>query len=65
MNNSIYYSDESISDWMGNINPEAIWIGYNSRSNRVQLPEPSTEKTKEFIAELRNKEFEVREKEMR
>jgi hypothetical protein len=52
-------------DWILNINPETVWIGYNSRPKSVQLNEPSLEKTKEFIDALRENNIAVKEKEMR
>ena len=52
-------------DWILNINPETVWIGYNSRPKSVQLNEPSLEKTKAFIEALRKNNIVVKEKEMR
>jgi len=37
-------------DWIKEINPERIYIGYDSKNNN--LPEPSLEKTKKLIREL-------------
>src|SRR3989339_1140300 len=51
--------------WIVDLKPEAVWIGYNSREKQVKLPEPSLEKTNKFIAELRRKGIEVREKAIR
>ena len=50
--------------WIMDINPEAVWIGYNSRPKNVVLPEPPISKTRDFIAELRNRGIDVREKDM-
>lgn len=50
---------------IGRINPEYVWIGYNSKPKAVQLPEPSKEKLKRFIKELRATGIEVRGKDLR
>lgn len=52
-------------EWIVDLKPELVWIGYNSRSKQVKLPEPSLEKTQLLIAELRSHGIEVREKQMR
>ncbi|MEX0569103.1 MAG: hypothetical protein Q6363_008110 [Candidatus Njordarchaeota archaeon] len=39
-------------DWIKQIKPEAVYIGYNSRPKKVRLPEPPLEKTKTLIKEL-------------
>jgi len=40
-------------DWVRQIRPEYVWIGYNSRPNQVQLPELSLTKTQESICRLK------------
>jgi hypothetical protein len=52
-------------DWIISINPETVWIGYNSRPKSVQLDEPPIEKTKKIIDEIRKNNIVVKEKEMR
>ena len=52
-------------DWMVQLNPEAIWIGYNSKPRAVNLPEPPREKTLRFIETLEAHGIEVRRKTMR
>lgn len=47
------------------INPEYVWVGYNSRPKDVQLPEPSIEKTMKFIHKLIEANIEVRGKDLR
>jgi len=42
-------------EWIYNISPEAVYLGYNSRPKRVQLPEPSPEKF--FELKYRLEEF--------
>ena len=46
--------------WIHLINPEIIYIGYDSKSNN--LPEPTLAETKELIKELRTAGYDVREK---
>ncbi|OGS23262.1 MAG: hypothetical protein A2252_09260 [Elusimicrobia bacterium RIFOXYA2_FULL_39_19] len=52
-------------EWITSIKPEAVWIGYNSHPDKVQLPEPSLEKTQKFIAALKSAGIEVKEKDIR
>jgi len=42
-------------DWMKNIKPLMIWLGYDSRNNN--LPEPSLEKFKELFWALSKEKF--------
>lgn len=59
------FDEEIFLDWMKRINPEYVWIGYNSRPNDVQLPEPSKEKLLLFIKKLRDAGLEVKVKDLR
>lgn len=56
---------EEFLKWIVEIDPEYVWIGYNSRPIEVQLPEPSPEKLREFIEALRKKGIKVKVKESR
>ncbi|MEM2738278.1 MAG: hypothetical protein QXK93_04770 [Candidatus Bathyarchaeia archaeon] len=47
------------------VEPEYVWIGYNSKPNRVQLPEPDLEKTVQLIRDLKNSGIKVRGKNLR
>jgi len=49
----IKYHKERFIEIIKGIQPEAVWIGYNSRPNYVTLPEPSLAETMELITELR------------
>lgn len=42
--------DEEFIDWMREISPEVVYLGYDNYGNR--LPEPTMEKTKRLIREL-------------
>ena len=53
------------SDWIETIQPEYIWLGYNSRSKQVDLPEPSDEKLISLISRLKTSGINIREKELR
>jgi len=57
--------DHWFFDMITIINPEYVWIGYNSKPKDVQLPEPSLEKTKYLIDKLKAFGIEVRGKELR
>lgn len=51
--------------WIFHIQPEYVWVGYNSRPNDVQLPEPSKEKLYRFLKALKDFGIEIKEKELR
>ncbi len=40
------------ADWVKNLNPEYVWLGFNSRPKQVKLAEPSEEKLTQFVSEL-------------
>jgi len=44
---------------------EYVWFGYNSNPDKVQLPEPSEEKSQEFVDLLKAAGVEVRGKSLR
>lgn len=52
-------------EWIISLSPECVYIGYNSRPEQVQLPEPSYSKTQKFINDLREYGIEVRIKDGR
>ena len=52
--------DYELTEWMVILHPEFINIGADSKN--CHLPEPSPEKIRELIAELRKAKIEVREK---
>lgn len=54
---------ETLVEWICEINPEMVWVGYDSKKNF--LPEPDLEKTLELIRRLRAKGFDVIEKTIR
>ena len=59
------FDPEILLLWIKNIAPEGVWIGYNSKPTSVRLPEPSLEKTKAFIRQLKDAGLKVREKTIR
>lgn len=52
-----------LRDWIVDIEPEIVYIGYDSKNNH--LPEPTLAETRELIRQLRNSGIDVREKLMR
>ena len=56
---------EEFTDMILSVKPECVFIGYNSKPNKVKLPEPSKEKTLELIKRLENKGIKVLTKDMR
>lgn len=48
--------------WIRIIDPEFIYVGYDSRPDKNRLPEPSLERTQLFIKKMRDEGFDVREK---
>jgi len=51
--------------WIAELRPEYVWLGYNSRSNEVRLPEPSSEKRQAFAGALTRAGVPIREKDVR
>lgn len=47
------------------INPEYVWLGYNTKPGQVQLPEPSEQDVKKLISDLNEADIEVRGKDLR
>lgn len=51
--------------WIKSINPEYVWLGYNSRPKQVQMPEPDEEKIVRFITELKKNNIPIKAKDLR
>lgn len=49
--------------WIQSINPEIVYIGYDSKNNN--LPEPTIDETRELIKQLQSAGIDVKEKLMR
>ena len=56
---------EIFADWIKKLQPEYVWLGYNSRPKQVKLPEPSEEKLFQFITELKLAGIKIKGKELR
>ena len=56
---------EIFVDWIVNIKPLAVFIGYNSHPKEVPLCEPGMEKTLDLIVTLKNKGIRILTKELR
>jgi hypothetical protein len=56
---------ETFTEWIFKLEPEYVWLGYNSRPRQVQLPEPSTGKFRELVRILELAGIPVRLKEVR
>ena len=52
-------------EWIKEIKPIWVWIGYNSRPKSVKLSEPSEDKLRDFILSLRTNKIEVKFKDLR
>jgi hypothetical protein len=52
-------------DWMVELDPEYVWLGYNSRPKQVVLPEPSKKKMRKFIDGLRENNIRIKGKDLR
>jgi DNA repair photolyase len=46
------FNADTFSSWVINIQPEIVWLGYDSKPERNHLPEPPLAKTQEFIKRL-------------
>jgi len=53
------------SQWIIDIAPEYVWLGYNSRPRWVELPEPFAEKLREFVRTLSMVGIKIRPKKFR
>jgi hypothetical protein len=56
---------EIFSRWILDLNPEYVWIGYNSRPKQVNLPEPSKEKLLELINIIHGNGVKIKGKDLR
>jgi uncharacterized Fe-S cluster-containing radical SAM superfamily protein len=56
---------EEFANWIIEIQPEYVWLGFNSRDKQVHLPEPSPDKLREFVGILTRHGIEVRGKKLR
>lgn len=53
------------SQWILDLNPEYVWLGFNSRAKQVSLPEPTENKVRRLAEKLLRDEIEVRGKKLR
>jgi uncharacterized Fe-S cluster-containing radical SAM superfamily protein len=53
------FDKEEFVNWIVDINPDFVFIGYNSHPNEVCLPEPSMDETIELIHELRVRKIDI------
>ena len=51
--------------WIINLDPEYVWLGFNTRPKSVPVPEPSAEKMTVLISRLKEVGIEIRGKELR
>ncbi len=52
-------------DWITEIAPEYVWLGFNSKPDKVELPEPLEEKLEFFMRALLERGIEVKGKTLR
>lgn len=52
-------------DWIVELDPEYVWLGYNSRPKQVTLPEPSKKKMRKFIEGILENNIRIKGKELR
>ena len=56
---------EIFSQWILDLNPEYVWIGYNSRPKQINLPEPSKDKLVEVIKIIHSNGIKIKGKDLR
>ena len=56
---------EPFLKWIIDLDPEYVWLGFNSRPKHVVLPEPSYEKVLELIGALAARNIEIKAKDLR
>jgi hypothetical protein len=53
------------AQWIITINPEYVWLGFNSHPGNPDLPEPSAEKLREFMTILMEHHIPIKGKDLR
>lgn len=56
---------EPFLGWIVDLDPEYVWLGFNSRPKQVSLPEPSYEKVLQLIEALAARNIEIKAKDLR
>lgn len=56
---------EVFPQWIVDLAPQYVWLGYNSRPKTIQLPEPSPGKLRELVAALASAGVPIRPKDLR
>ncbi len=56
---------EVFAEWLISLKPEYLWLGFNSRSRSVSLPEPTAEKVLALVHRLNKAGIGIREKDLR
>ena len=51
--------------WIEDLQPEYVWLGFNSKPDSVKLPEPPVEKLQKFIDKLVAAGIKIRGKTLR
>lgn len=59
------FDQEVFTNWITNIDPEYVWLGFNSKPRQVQLPEPSDQKLITFAKTLQQVGIQVKGKDLR
>jgi hypothetical protein len=59
------YDLDVFTTWIKKINPEYVWLGYNSKPGCVKLPEPSYKKFVAFAKNLKNAGIKIKYKNVR
>ncbi len=56
---------DEFADWIITLNPEYVWLGYNSHPRALDLPEPEPNKVLSFADRLQRAGVKIRGKELR
>jgi hypothetical protein len=56
---------EVFAQWIVNLSPEYMWLGYNSRPKQVCVPEPSSGKLRKLVTALSKAGVQIRPKDLR
>ena len=56
---------DTFSKWIIDLAPEYVWIGFDSHPEDVTYPEPSLDKVKSLLSQLKAAGMKVRHKDMR
>lgn len=59
------FDEDVFPQWIVDLKPEYVWLGFNSRPKAVKLPEPTPQKLRKLVKVIRRAGIDIRGKELR